>query len=287
MSSFTVIGRASDSPKPKQEGVVSQARDYISGEVADTIKGVRGLKEPGVNLLGKAKDFISKAPNPLNLINDAALLAASKTIEGFQIASTTPIKTMLDDIFVPNMGRDITENHFSEEAVMLLQEMASGIGLKPGDRRSVNYEDYNAYGAQLSARFSSGVNEDVEDLKGKLLDLSPADELKMTLGEATLFMDEAGNVTLEDQYDFNTWAHFGEGKGSDGKYQTYSADEFEDLDITFSQALRDTIANSPSDYQMARNLAFLFGSRDYEDPERDTGRKVRINLSGGQTHDNP
>ena len=29
---------------------------------------------------------------------------------------------------------------------------------------------------------------------------------------------------------------------------------------------------------MMRNLAFLFGSRDYEGTERDTGRKVEINL---------
>ena len=48
--------------------------------------------------------------------------------------------------------------------------------------------------------------------------------------------------------------------------------------ITFMEALVDTIDNSPTLYQAARNLGFLFGSRDYKDDTRDEGRPVEINL---------
>ena len=100
----------------------------------------------------------------------------------------------------------------------------------------------------------------------------------MTLGEAKITVDADGNIKIIDQYDFNNWAYYGKGVQANGKYLELSSDEFEKSDISFTEALMDTIQNSPSDYQMVRNLAFLFGSRDYEDDTRDTGRKVEINL---------
>ena len=207
-------------------------------------------------------------------VGSAAVLAD----KGLKALESTPIAMMLDDIFVPALGRKITEGNFSEEATGILRQMALDNNLKPGDSLKVEYEDFNKYGARMSARFVSGSNEDTADLLDKLSDLSPADEIKMTLGEAMISVDQDGNIKVTDQYDFNSWAYYGEGKGSDGRYSSFSADEFEKSDISFTEALMDTIRNSPSDYQMARNLSFLFGSRDYEDDSRDTGRKVEISL---------
>lgn len=211
----------------------------------------------------------------VDLIQDVG----EKAYEGLQVASSTPVRTMLKDIFVPKfISGDIDESSFSPESIDILKKAAIDKGIKPGQRIKLDYEDYNKYGAKLSARFVSGSNEDTKDLKSKLINLSPADEVKMTLGEVMVEADENGNLTAVDQYDFNNWAYYGKGKQKDGKYISYSADEFEKLDISFFEALNDTIKNSPSDYQMVRNLAFLFGSRDYEGTERDTGRKVTLNL---------
>ena len=202
-----------------------------------------------------------------------------KALEGVKIASSTPVRTMLKDILVPNfLVGDITESSFSPESLDILKQAAIDKGIKPGQRVKLDYEDYNKYGAKLSARFVSGTNKDTRDLKDKLINITPADEVKMTLGEVMVEADADGNLVTVDQYDFNNWAYYGKGKQKNGKYLSYSADEFEKSGLTFFEALNDTIKNSPSDYQMVRNLAFLFGSRDYEGTERDTGRQVRLQL---------
>lgn len=246
------------------------------GVVDDAITGAKVVGQ-------KLSQFMSSTTaeqvgDPLGRVQEGVQKVGEKALEGFKILRSTPVATMLDDIFVPAMGRKITENNFSPEANQILKQMAIDNNLKAGDSMKIDYEDFNKYGAQLSARFVSGTNEDAKSLKEKLINLSPADEVKMTLGEAMIRVDDQGNIKIEDQYDFNNWAYYGKGKQADGRYQSLSADEFEKSDITFTEALMDTIQNSPSDYQMVRNLAFLFGSRDYEDDTRDTGRKVEINL---------
>lgn len=203
-----------------------------------------------------------------------------KAYEGVQVASSTPVRTMLEDIFVPKfITGDITENNFSPEAMDVLRKAALDKNLKPGKPVALTYEDYNKYGAKISAAFfGSNVADDTASLKEKLKNITPADELKMTLGEILVSVDEDGNITAQDQYDFNSWTHFGKGQDKSGRYPNLSAEEFENSGISFMEAVADTVKNAPSDYQMIRNLAFLFGSRDYEGTERDTGRKVVLNL---------
>tara|TARA_R100001443_G_scaffold3451_3_gene10754 strand:+ start:22478 stop:23254 length:777 start_codon:yes stop_codon:yes gene_type:complete len=203
-----------------------------------------------------------------------------KTLEGVKVASSTPVRTMLEDIFIPKfITGDITESNFSPEAIDVLRKAALGKNLKPGKPVKLSYEDYNKYGAKISASFfGSNVADDTASLKEKLKNITPADELKMTLGEILVSVDEDGNITAQDQYDFNSWTHFGRGKDNSGRYSNLSADEFEKSGIPFMEAVMDSVKNAPSDYQMIRNLAFLFGSRDYEGTERDTGRQVTLQL---------
>jgi hypothetical protein len=268
---FSKFGKTSTAKKPKSSwntGVLVEAATDVAsavGQVADSAMDIGGqVADSAMDIGGQVA---AKAPDLVD-----------KGLKGLKAFKSTPIAMMLDDIFVPALGRKITEKNFSEEATGILRQMALDNNLKAGDSLKIDYEDFNKYGAEMSARFVSGSNEDTAGLLDKLSDLSPADEIKMTLGEAMIRVDQDGNIKVEDQYDFNSWAYFGEGKGSDGKYKTLSADEFEKSDISFTEALMDTIRNSPSDYQMARNLSFLFGSRDYEDDSRDTGRKVEISL---------
>jgi len=225
-----------------------------------------------------ALDALSKVGGFLSRAVEAAQEAGQSVGDTYKALSSTPVAMMLDDVFIPAMGRKITEKNFSPEAIEILRKMAVDNKLKPGDSMKIDYKDFNKYGAELSARFVTGTNEDAQTIKQKLANLSPADEVKMTLGEAMIEVDDEGNIRVVDQYDFNSWAYFGKGKQKNGEYLSLSADEFEKSDISFNEAVMDTLQNSPSDYQMLRNLAFLFGSRDYEGTERDTGRKVEINL---------
>ena len=258
----------------KSQGVTSSVQN-IKGNLTklfdmdslDSIleKGTSAATAVGESV-GKGLDFVQEV--------------GEKAYEGVQVASSTPVRTMLEDIFLPKfITGDITENNFSPEAMDVLRKAALDKNLKPGKPVKLSYSDYNKYGAKISAAFfGSNVADDTASLKEKLKNITPADELKMTLGEILVSVDEDGNITAQDQYDFNSWTHFGKGQDKSGRYPNLSADEFENSGISFMEAVADTVKNAPSDYQMIRNLAFLFGSRDYEGTERDTGRKVVLNL---------
>lgn len=265
-----------------QAGAAVSNVEIISPELRESLE-----KRPSPT--GIASVNIPDIPDPLGALQDTAqqvgeagLDKLKVGVDYLQMARTTPVALMIDDIFVPNLGRKITEDTFSPEALEILRQMALDANLKEGDELAIDYNDFNKYGAELSARLVSGDNEDIEGIKAKLLNLTPADEVKMSLGEAVISVDQEGNIKITDQYDFNNWVWFGKGPDSKGVYPDLSADEFEkaleDGEITFTEAMLDSIRNAPSDYQLARNMAFLFGSRDYLDDTRDTGRKVEINL---------
>jgi len=287
---FSKFGKPLTTEKTRSSwntGVLVEAATDVASTVGQVVDSAVDM---GQQVAGAAFNTInnmdSSIVNPGDVPEGTKMTRVGKAVrsnavladKGLKALKSTPIAMMLDDIFVPALGRKITEKNFSEEATGILRQMTIDNNLKPGDSLKIDYEDFNNYGAKMSARFVSGSNKDTAGLLDKLSDLSPADEVKMTLGEAMIRVDQDGNIKVEDQYDFNSWAFYGEGKGADGRYKTLSADEFEKSDISFTEALMDTIRNSPSDYQMARNLSFLFGSRDYEDDSRDTGRKVEINL---------
>lgn len=272
-----ILGTLSSFKAGSSEAKPTTRPSIGGGVVEDAITGAKVVGQ-------RLSQFMSTTPtaeqigDPLGRVQEGVQKVGEKALEGFKILKSTPVATMLDDIFVPAMGRKITEDNFSPEANQILKQIAIDNNLKAGDTFDIDYNDFNKYGAKISARFISGTNEDAEDIKQKLINLSPADEVKMTLGEAKITVDADGNIKIIDQYDFNNWAYYGKGVQANGKYLELSSDEFEKSDISFTEALMDTIQNSPSDYQMVRNLAFLFGSRDYEDDTRDTGRKVEINL---------
>ena len=269
------IGEADPLRKTVTDAIRSSDRSSSAVPVpqrADPIlAGFMPSDESALDALSKVGGFLSRAV-------EAAQEAGQSVGDTYKALSSTPVAMMLDDVFIPAMGRKITEKNFSPESIEILRKMAVDNKLKPGDSMKIDYGDFNKYGAELSARFVTGTNEDAQTIKQKLANLSPADEVKMTLGEAMIEVDDEGNIKVVDQYDFNSWVYFGKGKQNNGEYLALSADEFEKSDISFDEAVMDTLQNSPSDYQMLRNLAFLFGSRDYEGTERDTGRKVEINL---------
>tara|TARA_R100000664_G_C2759298_1_gene148923 strand:- start:649 stop:1461 length:813 start_codon:yes stop_codon:yes gene_type:complete len=264
----------------------------MGSEVLGTFSSFKNTQPAGENSLGQTFfDFMEKA-KPVVKAGveagveagvDAAVTAGGVVKDSYNILTTTPIKTFMDDIFnqpsLSFLNRTITETNFSPESISVLKQYAKDKGLKAGQSITIDYEDFNKYGAKMSARLYSGSNESWNVIRNKLLNMAPADEVKMTLGEATLEADDNGDIKVIDRYNFNDWVWFGKGKQEDGTYLSLSAEEFEAGDqITFMEAMIDTINNAPTAYQAARNLGFLFGSRDYKDDTRDQGRPVEINL---------
>lgn len=211
--------------------------------------------------------------------DDGKLNWADQIKTFYQASTSVPAKEFLKDIFVPTKGKQITEENLSPEAVSLLAQMSKDKKVKAGDVFSFSYDDYNKYGAQLSALFQGKGGEDVhKNFVQRLANLSPADELKFTLGETSIKVDKDGIARAVDQYDFNTWADFSAEPDENGVYPTYTPEEFEKLGLSFADAIEKTVRNSPSNYQMIRNIGFLLGSKDYKDNVKDKGRKVEINL---------
>ena len=262
-----------------EEAIAMGSHAIASGKqmVSDTADQVELWLPTREEVATAADSAIATASDLAGQAGEAISNAADKTVTVAKAVSSTPIKTLLDDIFLPNLGRKITADNFTPEAIETIRAIAQNKGLTPGETARVTYEDYNTVGSSMSVRFKSGQNQN-QNMLESLANLSGADELKMTLGEATLSMDSEGNITLTDQYDFNSWVDFGAGAGPDGKYRELTSEEFAASDISFTEAVMNTVNNAPSDYQMMRNLAFLFGSRDYQDPSKDTGRTVEINL---------
>ena len=278
----------SKEPKVIKRGVIDVVEDFSEGfstaaEMASDYVAVAAGK--AYEALPEMDDVLETASSIGSSVKDAVRTKKTsfgKNVEGAmqfgKALTSTPVATMLDDIFLPNLGRTITEKDFSPEATEILRRMALDNNLKAGQSMDISYTDFNKYGANLSARMTSGTNENVGGIVGKLADIKPADEVKMTLGEAKITVDDDGNIQVIDQYDFNSWVNYGEGPDAKGKYKELKSEEFEGSGISLFEAIKDTVENAPSHYQMARNLAFLFGSRDYEDDSKDTGRQVLINL---------
>lgn len=196
----------------------------------------------------------------------------------FNAGSSVPAKVFFEDIFVPTKGAEINNASLSQGAIDLLGKIVKEKGAKPGDEVIIDYDDYNNFGSEMSANFFGAEENQNPDLIERLANISPADELKFTIGTAKAVVDKDGVARVDDQYDFNSWAYFGKGQNENGQYETLTPEEFEASDISFFDALKDTIKNSPSRYQMLRNIGFLMGSRDYEGVDKDTGRKVSLEI---------
>jgi len=106
---------------------------------------------------------------------------------------------------------------------------------------------------------------------------------------------EIGDVILKDQYDYNLYTDYTAepiiNKDGEKEYPRLSTEEFESPELPFSTAkgIKDTLAAYTSGkigfLSAAHNFGFLLGSRDYQDPEKDEGIPMLLNLGNPATWD--
>ena len=126
------------------------------------------------------------------------------------------------------------------------------------------------------------------DVRGKKKDgvlsrnLSLSERLYNSFGEGTI-IKEGDEYFFVDKYDWNVYVDYtDESNGRDEetnriKGVTYKPEEFESQ-LSAGRELIKTLGSDATLFDKVHNIAFLFGSRDYEDDSKDTGRQVRISL---------
>lgn len=189
-------------------------------------------------------------------------------------ATSTPAKILLQDLLIP----DVAKGFFTIDETYLQADELEGlkqIVRKKGVGRLTKAD----YGTVTIGDVRGGNKKNV--LTGGL---TLGDKLFNTFSEANIIKDEeTGEYFLIDQYDWNVYVDYTDTKINpktgrpEGK--VYKTEEFEES-LSTGKEFWKTVTSEASVFEKAHNIAFLFGSRDYEgtDNPKDTGRQVRINL---------
>jgi len=305
-SSIPVVGgdaaikaALSSASKSVQEGkslfqaVVDEAADKLAQGaevVADTKDPLTTIQDTAqaagefvYDLLPEGEDVLEDVKTTAQAITEGAqsvvevgadLGKTAQTLWG--LGTSTPAKLLAQDIVLFDAVKErsvIDETAFTEEELEFLKDIArrKGVG-------RVVEADYGRDIKDTSVR--GGGSEDV--LRSG--PLSIADSLYNSLSEFNIVKDpETGEYFIEDQYDWNWYVDYNDPAGGvhpvTGRPRgvAYTPEQFEKK-FNLMEELFNTLNSGASEFEKAHNLAFLLGSRDYVDNDRDTGRKVRINL---------
>lgn len=199
----------------------------------------------------------------------------SKIKKYASLANTTAANLLLQDLRLFDFQKKnytITEKDFKQDEIGFLKEILKkhGAGRVTKDMyKGVTFGDVRG-----------GNVEKVSDIE-----LSLADRVYNSLGDFRIVKDEeTGEYFVDDVYDWNIYTDYtDESAGINPetgrlKGKVYTTEEFEKKFDSKMEALIETWNSNASQFEKIHNTAFLFGSRDYKDPSKDTGIKVRINL---------
>ena len=227
--------------------------EFVKRGLINVVEGIGKKVDPN-NFATKLGDFATSVGNAVDT------------------ATSTPAKLMLQDLLLPDFSKGfftVNENYFSEDEIAALRQLARKKGegiIYKGDYKDVTIGD--VWGANEKSVVTGG--------------LTMGDRLYNSLGRTKIAKDkETGEYYIVDTYDFNLYVDYTQGpinpKTGRRKGKTYTAEEFENS-LSTGEELLKTLTSDASLFEIAHNVAFLFGSRDYKGTDRDTGRKVRINL---------
>ena len=258
----SVIDTAADALASGKEAVVDVGE--AAYEVLPEMEDVQDAAVAGVEAAGSV----------LPAIMDTAQAAGEGAINLGSTVTSTPSKVLLQDIFIPDAAKGlftINEGYLQADEIEALRELVrkKGVGkITKADYDNVTIGDVR--GGNKKNVLTGG--------------LTLSDRLYNTLGEATVKKDEeTGEYYIEDKYDWNIYTDYTDESGGVDKAtgrlrgKVYKTEEFESQ-LSTAKEFWKTVTSGASVFEKAHNIAFLFGSRDYEGTEKDTGRKVRINL---------
>ena len=263
---FSAVDKASELMAQSFEA--TKDFEIVSPELKEALK-----KRPSPT--GIASVNIPDIPDPLGAIQDTVADLGQTAQTLWSLGTSTPAKLLKEDILLFNKVKEqsvINESFFKEDELEFLRELARNHGIGRVTKKDYGeLKDTSVRGAAEGDVITSGP-------------LSAADRVYNSLSEFTIFQDwETGDYYVKDQYDWNLYVDYTDpAGGTDPKTGrprgvVYNTEQFEEK-FNVMEELFKTLNSDASNFEKAHNLAFLLGSRDYVDDDKDTGRQVLINL---------
>lgn len=258
--------------------------------VRDAVEGVTGslptvdvsrfkqlASRAGAAVLQGASTAIGAIDDFTQAAGEKVVDVAGKAMDVAKIATSKPAQFLLDDIVMSDEVKNATpidNSWFDDAHIDLLANAAREKLTGDGSSATISYEDWNKAGANVAL----GTGEQSSRVSASELAAgigNPANDLKQMLGAAKVYVDENGDMILEDRYNFNYYY-------DPVLEREVNAEQWAMFDATArKEAMKSVLFDDKmSFYDKVRNLSFMFGSKDYQgaDNPRDEGRQIRVNL---------
>ena len=251
--------------------------DTAADALASGKEAVVGAGEAAYEALPEMEDVAETSDSTSGLFDTVTSLPSSAIKGAINLGSTvtsTPSKLFLQDLFTSDEDKGlltIDEGYLQADEIEGLREIVrkKGVGqITKSDYGNVTIGDVR--GGNKKNTLTGG--------------LTLSDRLYNSLGDTTAKKnEETDEYYIDDTFDWNVYVDYtDESNGVDEdtgrlKGKVYKTEEFESQ-LSPAKEFWKTVTSGASIFEKAHNIAFLFGSRDYVDSKKDTGRKIRINL---------
>ena len=238
--------------------------------------------EPGEVV--KTDDFLAQQPLvPKQASIVPGVFNFSETTAGkyLDLVKSTPAKLLLRNIFGLDRNiwtgkKTIDETYFTEGELNHFREMWNRYG-----------EGTVTRGQQIDT--AKDILKVATGESDSPLGLSPAMRAYYSVGDTFLTQRDNGDVIVKDTYDYNIYTDYSVEPNKEGKYPILDTEKFEEKYSTAKGVLDTTNAYRQGKIgflDVAHNMGFLLGSRDYKDSSKDDGTPMLINIGNPETWGN-
>ena len=236
-------------------------------EAGEVIKTDDFARDPLVSPTVKA----SIVPGVFNL---------DKTTAGryLELVKSTPAKLLLRNIFGLDKNiwtgkKTIDETYFTEGELNHFKEMWS----KYGEGTVTRGQQIDT--AKDILKVATGKSSSPLGLPANL-------SAYYSVGDTQLTQNDNGDVIVKDIYDYNIYTDYSVEPNKKGRYPILETEEFEEKYSTAKGVVDTTKAYRQGKIgflDVAHNMGFLLGSRDYKDSSKDDGTPMLINIGNPET----
>ena len=229
-------------------------------------------------------DFLAQqslVPKQASIVPGVFNFGESTAGRYLDLVKSTPAKLLLRNIFGLDRNvwagkKTIDETYFTEGELNHFREMWNRYG-----------EGTVTRGQQIDT--AKDILKVATGESDSPLGLPPAMRAYYSVGDTFLTQRDNGDVIVKDTYDYNIYTDYSVEPNKKGKYPILDTEEFEEKYST-AKGVIDT-ANAYRQgkigfLDVAHNMGFLLGSRDYKDSSKDDGTPMLINIGNPETWGN-
>ncbi len=260
-----------------EPGEVVKTDDFLTQQEAED-RALRGDKGWPFELVKPQEPLV---PQKARIVPGVFNFSESTAGRYLDLGKSTPAKLLLRNIFGLDKNiwtgkKTIDETYFTEGELNHFREM------------------WNRYGEGTVTRGQQiDTAEDILKVatggSDSPLGLPPAMRAYYSVGDTFLTQRDNGDVIVKDTYDYNIYTDYSVEPNKKGKYPILDTEEFEEKYSTAKGVLDTANAYRQGKIgflDVAHNMGFLLGSRDYKDSSKDDGTPMLINIGNPETWGN-